>query len=170
MNKDFDIEACGLGSNTTGYPGAFTNSCNKIIKNTISGRVLNLFSGVSLIGDVRVDLLRPEATDNCDVFDFIKKNKVIWDFVIADPPYAIKSAPHKLEIYGSIRPFTGNVPYQREMAIFLKRYAKNVLWLDMSAPLPDGFKRVKLWLLLPGGWAFVRVLSHLTNIHKLSTF
>jgi hypothetical protein len=169
MNKDFDIEACGLGYNTTGYPGAFTDPVNKIIKNTISGRVLNLFSGVSLIGDVRVDLLRPEATHNCDVFDFIKNNTEVWNFVIADPPYAIKSAPHKLKIYGSTKPFNGNILYQREMAVFLKRYAKNVLWLDMCAPLPDGFKRVKVWLLLPGGWFSIRVLSYLTNIHKLST-
>jgi len=163
MDKNFDIEICGLGGNYSGYPGAFTNKVKKIILNTLHGRVLNLFSGISNIGDTRIDYLRPEATNNCDVFDFIQKNKKTWDFVILDPPYAIKSAPNKLKIYGDIKPFTGNVPYQRKMAEFLFKYAKNVLWLDQSAPLPKGFKRKKIWVLLPGGWHFVRILSHLKN-------
>jgi hypothetical protein len=165
MDKNFDVEVCGLGINGTGYPGGFPNGVEKIILNTIYGRVLNLFSGVSKIGDVRVDLLRPEATDNCDVLDFIQVNEVVWDFVLADPPYSLKSAPAKLKIYGSVEHFTGNIPYQRKMAEFLKNYAKNVLWLDQSAPLPAGFKRVKVWVLLPGGWAFVRVLSWLKNVN-----
>jgi len=165
MNKNFKIEVTGLGGNYTSYPGAFTNGVDTIIKKTIHGRVLNLFSGVSKIGEERIDFLRPEATKNCDVFDFILENEQIWDFVIADPPYAIKSAPDKLAVYGSIKPFTGNIPYQRAMAIFLKKYAKNVLWLDVSAPLPEGFERVKMWVLLPGGWHFVRVLSWLKNIN-----
>jgi len=163
MDKNFDIEVCGLGRNSSGYPGAFTNKVQKILKDTIHGRVLNLFSGVSKTGDVRVDFLRPEATDNCDVFDFIQKDKRIWDFVIADPPYAIKSAPDKLKIYGSIKPFTGNIPYQRMISKFLSGHAKNVLWLDQSAPFPTGFRREKIWVLLPGGWHFVRILSWLKN-------
>lgn len=164
MNKNFEIEITGLGGNYTGYPGAFTTGVKKIIEDTIYGRVLNLFSGVSRIGEERVDFLRPEATINCDVFDYIQKNRRYWDFVIADPPYAIKSAPDKLAIYGSIKSFTGNIPYQRKMVDFLRKYAHNVLWLDQSAPLPAGFRRVKVWVLLPGGWHFVRVLSHLKNI------
>jgi len=163
MDKNFDIEICGMGGNYSGYPGAFPTKVEKIIKDTIHGRVLNLFSGVSKIGNVRVDLLRKEATINSDVFDFIQKSKLIYDFVIVDPPYAIKSAPNKLKIYGSIKPFTGNVPYQRKMSEFLKTHARNVLWLDCSAPLPAGFKREKMWVLLPGGWHFIRVLSHLKN-------
>lgn len=165
MNKDFKIEVAGLGGNYTGYPGAFTNGVDTIIKKTIYGRVLNLFSGVSGIGDARVDFLRKEANYNIDVFDFIKENREIWDFVIADPPYAIKSAPNKLKVYGDIKPFTGNIPYQRLMSEFLRKYAKNVLWLDVSAPLPAGFKREKIWVLLPGGWHFIRVLSWLKNIN-----
>lgn len=163
MDKNFNIEICGLGGNYANYPGAFCTGVKKIILETIHGRILNLFSGVSKIGDVRVDFLRSEATHNCDVFDFIQTNKEIWDFVIADPPYAIKSAFDKLKIYGSIRPFSGNVPYQRKMSEFLRKYAKNVLWLDQSAPLPQGFKREKIWVLLPGGWNFIRILSHLKN-------
>ena len=163
MDKNFDIEACGLGRNSTGYPGAFTNKVDMIIKNTVCGRVLSLFSGVSKIGDVRVDMLRPEATINCDVFDYIDDCKEIFDFVIADPPYAIKSAPNKLKVYGSIKPFTGNIPYQRKMSKFLAEHAKNVLWLDQSAPFPKGFRRKKMWVLLPGGWFSIRVLSYLIN-------
>jgi len=163
MNKDFSVEVCGLGANRTGYPGAFTNKVVQIINSTIHGRVLNLFSGVSKIGDVRIDMLRPEATKNCDVFDYIDDCEEIFDFVIADPPYAIKSAPDKLKTYGSIKPFTGNIPYQRKMCEFLREHAKNVLWLDQSAPFPEGFERKKIWVLLPGGWHHIRVLSHLVN-------
>lgn len=164
MDKNFEFEITGLGRNYAGYPGAFPTAVIKIINQTVYGRVLNLFSGVSYIGDVRVDLLRPEATDNIDVFDFIKKDTRIWDFVILDPPYAIKSAPEKLKIYGSIKPFTGNKPYQHLMSDWLIKHAKNVLWLDRSAPLIPGFKRKKVWLLLPGGWATVVVLSYLSAL------
>ena len=37
----------------------------------------------------------------------------------------------------------------------------NVLWLDYCAPSIKGFYRKKLWLLLPGGFHTVRVLSWL---------
>lgn len=167
MDKDFEIEACGLGRNYNSYPGSFTNKVRRIILDTIgeNKKVLHLFSGVSDIGQVRVDLTRPEATDNVDVMDFITNphDHRTWDFVIADPPYAIKSAPDKLKVYGDMRPFTGNVPFQRAMSEFLLNRAKNVLWLDMNAPLPKGFKRKKMWVLLPGGWHHVRVLSHLVK-------
>ncbi|GAI14049.1 unnamed protein product [marine sediment metagenome] len=166
MNKNFEIEVCGMGGNNTGYPGGFPGRVQKIIQETIHGRILNLFSGVSKIGEVRIDLLRSEATKNCDVFDFISTDRRIWDFVIADPPYALKSNPEKLKIYGSVKPFTGNIPFERKMSEYLKKYAKNVLWLDLNAPLPPGFKRKKVWLLLPGGWHFVRVLSWLENLEK----
>lgn len=165
MDKSFEIEACGLGRNYHSYPGSFTNKVRRIILDTVKGSVLHLFSGVSEIGDVRVDLTRPEATDNVDVFAFINNphDHRIWDFVIADPPYAIKSAPDKLKVYGDMRPFTGNIPFQRAMSEFLLNHAKNVLWLDMNAPLPKGFKRKKVWLLLPGGWHNVRILTWLEN-------
>lgn len=164
MDKDFDIEVCGMGGTyNKNYAGSFPNHVEKIIRSVIYGRVLSFFSGISRIGEERIDLLRPEATLNIDVRDFIKSDKRQWDFVIADPPYAIKSAPEKLKAYGSVSPFSGNVPFQREMAEYLRNHVKNILWLDLCAPIPKGFKRIKLWILLPGGWHRVRVLSWLKN-------
>ena len=66
MHKDFEIEISGLGFQRENYPGAFTPTVKKIIKNIIqiievhegSGKpnVLHLFSGVSKIGTERIDL------------------------------------------------------------------------------------------------------------------
>ena len=87
MNKDFEIEIIGMGNNITGYPGAFTPVVNKIVLSVLNyeSRVLHLFSGVSYIGDERVDIERPEATKREDVIKFIENDKRKWDFVILDP-------------------------------------------------------------------------------------
>lgn len=70
-----------MGINATGYPGAFTAVVNGIIESVIQRvqtwegdppRLLHLFSGVSNIGDVRVDISRPEATVNADVREFLR--------------------------------------------------------------------------------------------------
>ena len=62
----------------------------KIINRYSKGRVLHLFSGMSRIGDVRVDINpRSKAHHKINVFDFIKENSCLTGFntVLLDPIY-----------------------------------------------------------------------------------
>ena len=160
MDKTFGIEICGLGNNITGYPGAFTPTVNKIIKDAIYGKVLHLFSGVSKIGNERIDIKRPEATERKDVLEFIKTDKSYWDFIILDPPYEIKRKS-KLEEYGRTSSVAADVFLRRALSDYFKNHTNNILWLDMCAPLPQGFVRKKIWFLFPGGYYTLRILSWL---------
>lgn len=75
-------------SGVENYPGNFTNEEIEIIKDNIIGKVLHLFSGRSLIGDIRVDFSQNEATIKGDVFEYLKihQNEEI-DTILLDPPY-----------------------------------------------------------------------------------
>ena len=165
MNKNFDIEILGMGNNITGYPGAFTPVVNKIISTVIAheAKVLHLFSGVSMIGDERIDIERPEATQRKNVIEFIETDNRIWDFVILDPPYEIKRKS-KIEEYGRTSSVAADVILRRKLVEYFNKCAKNILWLDMCAPLPENFQRIKLWFLFPGGYHTLRILSWLQKI------
>ena len=77
--------------------GGFTKTENKIVwkyGNDPSHRpVLHLFSGASLVGDVRVDINEETpATHHEEVLEFLKKQKnESFAVVIADPPYNLKN-------------------------------------------------------------------------------
>lgn len=161
MDK-FDFEVLGMGTNSSGFPGAFTGVVKRIIEATISGKVLHLYSGSSLIGDVRVDLEHPNATHHCRVEEFIKLDVREWDFCVLDPPYAITQIS-KLSKYAERASLSSNVVWRNYIRDYFKGYCKNIVWLDFCAPMVEGFKRKKLWLLLPGGFHTVRVLSWLTK-------
>lgn len=171
MDKDFKIEVRGLGHPRAlkNYPGAFSSVVDEIIRSIIYGRVLHLFSGVSNIGEVRVDLATKEATDRIEVLDFLKKEKRNWDFLVLDPPYEIKNTS-KLKGYSKVACINSDIPLRRALISWAVEHTKNILWLDYSAPLPAGFKRKKLWLLLPGGFHRVRILSWLENLREISFF
>lgn len=159
--RRFEFEVLGLGFNNSGYPGAFTKPVETTIKNHISGRVLNLFSGSSFMGDERVDISHPNATINCDVKQFIEADKRNWDWILLDPPYNITRVGTKLKGYGLSGCVMSDVNFQRKLKAYFQRYASNILWLDICAPVVRGFRREKLWLFLPGGFHTVRVLSWL---------
>ena len=128
-------------------------------------KVLHLFSGVSKIGDERIDIERPEATQKKDVIEFIKNDNRNWDFVILDPPYEIKRKS-KLEEYGRTSSVAADVVLRRMLVDYFNEHAQNILWLDMCAPLPKNFERRKLYFLFPGGYHTLRVLSWLQKIAK----
>ncbi|GAI37629.1 unnamed protein product, partial [marine sediment metagenome] len=123
-------------------------------------KVLHLFSGTSLIGHTRIDVERPEATNRQDVLSFIKKDSKHWNYIILDPPHAIREKD-KLQEYGKTSSVSADVPLRKALAEYLPKHAKNVLWLDMCAPLPAGLRRKKLWFLFPGGYHTIRILSWL---------
>jgi len=155
-----------MGFNNSGYPGAFTKPVQNIIKSLISSPTLNLYSGSSRIGDVRVDIEHSNATDNLDVDEFIKADSRDWNWVILDPPYQITRTDAKLKGYGIKGAVSNCVQRRRPLKMYFSHHAENILWLDQCAPMVKGFRRERLWLLLPGGFHNVRVLSWLKREMK----
>lgn len=158
--RRFEFEVLGMGMNTSGYPGAFTKPVHDIIKSVIYGSVLHLYSGSSLIGTERVDLDHPNATVNIRVEEYLKRNEDNWDWVLLDPPYAI-TRRKKLEKYAETASLSADVQWRNKIKQWFREHTDNILWLDYCAPMITGFRRQKLWLLLPGGYHNVRVLSWL---------
>lgn len=164
--RKFEIEAVGMGTNNTGYPGAFPPAIQSLIQGQISGKVLHLFSGSSLLGSERVDIEHLNSTLKTDVRQFIGEDARDWDWVVLDPPYAIIRADTKLAAYGANKAISSDVIFRRQLLYYLARHTSNVLWLDFCAPMIKGFYRKKLWLVLPGGFHTVRVLSWLKREMK----
>ena len=159
--RKFGLEAINGNVLVNNYPGAFATEVDRVIRQAIKGSVLHLYSGTSLIGDVRVDIEHPNATVNCDVEDFVKEDNRLWDFVILDPPYQITRTDVKLNGYGIKGAISANVDRRRLIKEYLQKHTENVLWLDQCAPMIKGFRREKLWLVLPGAFKNVRILSWL---------
>jgi hypothetical protein len=164
--KKFEVEAIGLGFNNSDYPGAFTPTIEQLIKSTINGKVLHLFSGSSLIGDERVDLEHPSATINQDVGIFLIEDNRNWNWVLLDPPYGLYRVGSKLKEYANDKSLAGNLVLARALKRYCQMHTDNILWLDICAPMIKGFHRRKLWLCLPGGMHIVRVLSWLERVSK----
>lgn len=164
--RKFNFEVLGLGMNNNDYPGAFTKPVQDIINSLISSPCLHLYSGSSLIGDCRIDIEHQNATDNLDVDQFVKTDNQDWVWVILDPPYQITRTDAKLNGYGIKGAVSSCVQRRRPLKQYLQQHAFNILWLDQCAPMIEGFKREKLWLLLPGGYHNVRVLSWLKREMK----
>lgn len=143
------------------YRGGFPSSVITIISDLVSGQVLNLYSGASTIGTVRVDLESPEATHKMSVEEYISKDGQMWDWVIIGPPYKIKH-PEFLNNFADARPLTGNSLLKDRLRLYLRDHANNVLWLDYCSPTLKGFERHKIWLLMPGNcWESCRLLTWL---------
>jgi len=159
--RKFELETIGMGTNNTGYPGAFPVAIQSLICGLTFGKVLHLFSGSSRIGDVRVDIEHKNATENCDIREFIENDGAYYNWVVLDPPYAIIRAETKLATYGRAKAISSDVIFRRKLKQYLQRHTDNILWLDFCAPTIKGFYRKKLWLVLPGGFHTVRVLSWL---------
>jgi len=164
---NFEIEAVHFGIPKGTYAGQFSPAIDKIIKKTISGRTLHLFSGSSLIGDERIDLAHSNATKRMNVFEFIEQNKEEWDFCVLDPPYKSMEGARKLvksTAWAGHKPVSGNTLYRRIMAAFFLKHCKNVLWFDYVTPCPKGFERKKVWFIYNDGYRNVRALSWLVNL------
>ena len=159
--RKFEIEAIGMGTNNTGYPGAFPPAIQDLIASIITENTLHLFSGSSKIGRVRVDDKHSNATINIDIRNFITQDNEHYDWTILDPPYAIIRADTKLATYGQSKAISSDVIFRRKLKEYLQKHTDNILWLDFCAPTIKGFYRKKLWLVLPGGFHTVRVLSWL---------
>ena len=137
-----------------GWPRKVEQYIVREIKN--SNNVLNLFSGRSLIGNVRVDTKRPEATHNQNVLDFIKENNNFYDYIIADPPYKIMDSYDKENALLMCN--------RGDLLKWLKSHTNNILWLDWRIPrLTAAFHIKHLALIETCPWEHIRVFTHLTK-------
>lgn len=164
--RKFDFEVLSGTTFDNDYPGAFPREVNRVIKGLVKGEILNLYSGSSKIGSVRIDIDHYNATDHLDVEEFIKNDNRDWGWVILDPPYAITRVDAKLNGYGIKGSIAANVNRRRLIKQYLQNHAENILWLDQCAPMIRGFYRKKLWLVLTGAFKNVRVLSWLKREMK----
>lgn len=165
--ESFEYEVLGMGTAKGEYPGQFTPVVEEILSRHINGytKVLHLFSGHSGIGDVRVDIEHPHATHNMDVVSYLEQDTEYWDYTILDPPYAIQERD-KLSPYGRVGSVGGNTAMRMTLTKWAVNHTWRILWLDQCAPMLPHFKRIKLWILLPGGFSNVRGLSLLENTLK----
>ena len=161
--KPFPVIVIGRGTHKGDYPGAFPIPVERVIEGTIKSPCLHLFSGSSKIGDVRVDLKHKSATVHTDIFKFLKKNKARkqWKYCVLDPPYAIKSANTKLKGYADMTAVSASVPKRQALERFFRAYVENVIWFDQCMPLPKGFYRKCVWLVVPGGYRTPRFINWL---------
>ncbi len=164
--RRFEHEVLGMGTNSEKYPGAFTPVVKDIIKGVLSGSVLHLYSGSSFIGDERVDLEHTNATLNVRVEEFLMSDTRDWDWCLLDPPYAI-TRRKKLDKYAETASLSADVVWRNKIKQYFRLHCQNILWLDYCAPMITGFRRKKLWVLLPGGYHNVRVLSWLEREMKV---
>ena len=77
MSEEYEIQSIDIlkvGNGTKDYPGNFTKKEVNIINSFSTGKIINIFSGKSKIGDLRLDFSCKEATNNCDVFEYLEYN------------------------------------------------------------------------------------------------
>ena len=164
--RKFEIDYLAPSATTGEYPGAFPPEVDIVIRQLVKGKVLHLFSGSSLIGEERIDIDHPNATQSMNVKEFIANDERDWDWVVLDPPYWIKSADTKLNGYGIKTAASCDVIFMHNLKRYFQLHTENIIWLDVCAPTIKGFYRKKLWLVLTGGFHTVRVLSWLIKEMK----
>ena len=86
------MELIKVGNGSSDYPGNFTKKEIQIIKKYAKGRIINLFSGSSKIGNFRIDYSNSNTTKNMDVFEWLESLYISFknynnQSVIIDAPY-----------------------------------------------------------------------------------
>lgn len=101
-----------VGNGTPNYPGDFTKKEKSLIRSHSKGKILNLFSGISTLGNIRVDYSSKMANINMDVFQFLELFNQKFNTVIIDPPYnqrfadkyqKIGNTPKQFIIFASVK-------------------------------------------------------------------
>ena len=151
-----------MGFQNGDYPGAFPPKVDERIRKIVASPCLHLFSGSSKIGDVRVDLTHPNATDHIDVFKFVRTDGRDWKFVLLDPPYPMSQRNTEKMSYARHDTFPWASKSKRDaFEEYIQLHAENVLWFDIISPRPRGFIKYKTWLYIKGGYTTARVLTWL---------
>ena len=143
------------GSNE--YPGNFTPKEIKIIKYNAKGKVLNLFSGSSKIGNVRVDFSHENATHKEDVFDFLYYH-LQWDYydtIIIDAPYNQKFGDKYRKLGNTPKQFiifANTIDTTRLFLRIIKAHPKIIIFKSWNYYIPKGYSLKKGYMCYPGGY------------------
>lgn len=148
------------------YPGAFHPNVERQIKEWIGDKqCVHLFSGASKIGNIRVDIDNPNATNNENVYDFCSRTHLFSVYfkdivLLLDPVYEIQRKNLKLKPYGIKENLSGNVLAQKILLQHIQEVGySEVILLDIGSPKIPGYS----WdyrLVKYGGWKMNRTLNH----------
>lgn len=137
------------------YPGNFTKEEITLINRYLAGKILNLFSGRSLIGHERIDYSCNEATKNMDVFEYLTEPGS-FDTVIIDAPYntwfadkykKIGDTPEQFIIFASAEKTT------RLFTLIEEKIKPAVIIIkSWNYYIPAGYNLEKLFVCYPGGY------------------
>lgn len=158
MNK---LKIINVGNGTKEYYGNFTKKENKIIKdNILHGYSLNLFSGKSDIGTIRVDFEYGNTSMN--VFDYLKslnsKNEIGYiefNTVILDFPYNQKFADKYQKVGNTPKQFIGFAQAKQTTILMnelIRIEPKRIIMKSWNYYIVKGYKLKEGFLCYAGGY------------------
>ncbi len=157
-----NIEIIKVGNGNSKYPGNFTKKEITIIKKWSISKVLNLFSGKSEIGNIRIDFTYGNIKGN--VFDILKNTK-FYDFktVIIDAPYNQKFANKYQKLGNTQKQFI--IFASTKLTTELFKLIKNninpliIILKSWNYYIPKGYVLEKGYLCYPGGYRKSTILE-----------
>ena len=149
------MEVITVSNGNNEYPGNFTKKEISIIKKYSTGTILNLFSGKSSIGNVRVDFKFGNCT--MDVFDYLNNFKYHhFNTVIVDAPYNLKFANKYQKIGNTPKQFiifANTTDTTHLFNLISKKIKPDIIILkSWNYYVPKDYKLVKGFLCYPGGY------------------
>ena len=144
-----------VSNGSSNYPGNFTNEEIKIINENCTGRILNLFSGKSDIGDHRIDF-RFGNYKIKDVFEYLNyATHGEFQTIIIDAPYNQKFADKYRKLGFTRRQFIIFADTKRTTLLFKKIRILDpeiIIIKSWNYYIPKGYEVLKSYLCYPGGY------------------
>lgn len=147
------LEVITVNNGSNEYPGNFTSEEIEIIKNNTTGNILNLFSGKSDIGNIRIDYKFGVIKE--DVFEFLYYNTLHFDTIIIDAPYNQKFADTYQKIGNTEKQFIifANAKKTTLLWDYIKKLKPEIIILkSWNYYIPKGYKLKKGYLCYAGGY------------------
>lgn len=174
-----ELELINVDNGNNTYPGNFAKKEQSIISEFAFGYIVNLFSGKSEIGNMRIDLACKEANINADVFSYLENLKdsqgnemrlLGVNTVILDPPYNEKFAQkyHKLSKLKENEQFIIFADSKRTTKLFElikeKLNPERIILKSWNYYVPKGYELKKGYLCYAGGYRKPTILLIMDRI------
>ena len=160
-----------------GYKASFHPNVEKVIRQLVGTKFcINLFSGSSTIGNIRVDIENKHATNNENVYNFIQNYEMPKTdgetILVMDPDYNIKRAELKLKPHGIKESLAGNVLAHKLLYGFIDRCKfDHIVLLDYCSPEFANYSEMWFWRVKYQGWVHNRTLTwYIRKNYDLDTF
>lgn len=170
---ELEIITVDNGTNKMKYSGTFAKKEQEIIKDNIDGLTLNLFSGISDIGNIRVDFKFGNVKN--DVFEyldtFIKKMNnfnSFFDCIIIDAPYNEKFANKYKKFGNTPEQFIIFADTERTTKLFELIKQLNPIRIILKSwnyYIVKGYKLTKGYLCYSGGYRKPTILLIMDKIN-----